>query len=231
MPSDPAPGSDGSSRSVRQHRQGQVPRRARARRRAGWASSSPRATSQLDERVAHQVPAAGAAAPAGGRRALRPRGARGGRRSRASTSRASSTSARSRTARPTWSWSTSTGSDLARVARAARGRCPSSRPSSTCSQACEAIAEAHALGIVHRDLKPANLFLRRGAPTARRCVKVLDFGISKLDDAQGRLAERHEHAGDPRLADVHVARADALDARRRRADRHLGARRRPRTSS
>jgi serine/threonine-protein kinase len=45
-------------------------------------------------------------------------------------------------------------------------------------QACEALAEAHALGIVHRDLKPANLFLVRradGSPS----VKVLDFGISK----------------------------------------------------
>src|SRR5471030_1100734 len=28
-------------------------------------------------------------------------------------------------------------------------------------QACEAIAEAHAMGIVHRDLKPANLFVTR----------------------------------------------------------------------
>src|SRR5262245_57586046 len=30
-------------------------------------------------------------------------------------------------------------------------------------QACEALAEAHALGIVHRDLKPANLFLANRA--------------------------------------------------------------------
>jgi serine/threonine protein kinase len=45
-------------------------------------------------------------------------------------------------------------------------------------QACEAIAEAHAVGIVHRDLKPANLFLAR-RPTGRAVVKVLDFGISK----------------------------------------------------
>jgi eukaryotic-like serine/threonine-protein kinase len=46
-------------------------------------------------------------------------------------------------------------------------------------QACEAIAEAHALGIVHRDLKPANLFCVRRAD-GLLAVKVLDFGISKL---------------------------------------------------
>jgi len=54
-------------------------------------------------------------------------------------------------------------------------------------QACEAIAEAHANGIVHRDLKPANLFLasrRDGSPL----VKLLDFGISKMQGAPGDQA-------------------------------------------
>jgi serine/threonine-protein kinase len=47
-------------------------------------------------------------------------------------------------------------------------------------QACEAIAEAHVLGIVHRDLKPANLFCIRRAD-GRLSIKVLDFGISKMN--------------------------------------------------
>jgi eukaryotic-like serine/threonine-protein kinase len=54
-------------------------------------------------------------------------------------------------------------------------------------QACAAMLEAHEMGIVHRDLKPANLFL-----THRRdrspLIKVLDFGISKLNDADSSQA-------------------------------------------
>jgi tRNA A-37 threonylcarbamoyl transferase component Bud32 len=69
------------------------------------------------------------------------------------------------------------GVDLARRL-ADMGRLPIAEAVDDVLQACEAIAEAHALGIVHRDLKPANLFLTRRADGSA-LVKVLDFGISK----------------------------------------------------
>jgi eukaryotic-like serine/threonine-protein kinase len=75
------------------------------------------------------------------------------------------------------------GQDLAELL-ARNGPLPVDQVALYVLQACEAVAEAHTLGIVHRDLKPANLFLttlRDGRP----CVKVLDFGISKLVGEHG----------------------------------------------
>ena len=69
-------------------------------------------------------------------------------------------------------------------------------------QACEGLAEAHALGIVHRDLKPDNLFLAEGAG-GMTTLKVLDFGISKLMakaahlDSTSRPTETGERFGTP----------------------------------
>jgi eukaryotic-like serine/threonine-protein kinase len=69
------------------------------------------------------------------------------------------------------------GMELGALARE-RGRLPSGEVVELVLQACEALAEAHALGIVHRDIKPSNLFVTR-RPGGSALLKVLDFGISK----------------------------------------------------
>ena len=58
-------------------------------------------------------------------------------------------------------------------------------------QTCSAVQEAHQQGIIHRDLKPDNIWLepnRRGSYT----VKVLDFGIAKLEELEAQSAEGTE---------------------------------------
>jgi serine/threonine protein kinase len=55
-------------------------------------------------------------------------------------------------------------------------------------QVCSAVEEAHRQGIIHRDLKPDNIWLepnQRGGYT----VKVLDFGIAKLEEQINNATE------------------------------------------
>jgi serine/threonine protein kinase/tetratricopeptide (TPR) repeat protein len=47
-------------------------------------------------------------------------------------------------------------------------------------QTCDGLAAAHSRGIIHRDIKPANLFLITSDQSAKRWVKILDFGLAKL---------------------------------------------------
>jgi serine/threonine-protein kinase len=84
-------------------------------------------------------------------------------------------------------------------------------------QATEALAEAHALGMIHRDLKPANLFLAHRADGSP-CVKILDFGITKVIDGKGAVDFEATSSsivmGSPRyMSPEQMRSAPAIDAR------------------
>jgi serine/threonine-protein kinase len=63
-------------------------------------------------------------------------------------------------------------------------------------QACEGIAEAHALGITHRDIKPSNFFITR-RPDGSMLLKILDFGISKTSIGYSELTGIETVLGTP----------------------------------
>ena len=79
-------------------------------------------------------------------------------------------------------------------------------------QLCHALAAAHARGVIHRDVKPENVFLV-GDP-ASPTVKVIDFGISKVDDGSGsHLTRTGMIMGTPAYMPPEQARGAKADGR------------------
>jgi len=70
------------------------------------------------------------------------------------------------------------GEDLSQ--RIARGAIPVDDALPIAKQIAEALEAAHEQGIIHRDLKPANIKVRPDGT-----VKVLDFGLAKMNDPNG----------------------------------------------
>lgn len=84
-------------------------------------------------------------------------------------------------------------------------------------QACRGLGDAHQAGIIHRDVKPSNLFLSY-QPSGKPLVKVLDFGVSKLnlgvEAGAGALTTTGQTLGSPLyMAPEQMRSSQHVDAR------------------
>lgn len=67
------------------------------------------------------------------------------------------------------------------------GKLPVDRSRRIAAEVCDVLTAAHEAGLVHRDIKPSNVFLHRAKGEEQ--VKVIDFGIAKLMDADAVLLD------------------------------------------
>jgi len=93
---------------------------------------------------------------------------------------------------------------------------PEDRVARIVRQVCSALAEAHNQGVIHRDLKPENIMVE-DRPHQKDFVKVLDFGIAKIQDPEGKdtrtLTAQGMVCGTPEYMAPEQARGEILDAR------------------
>jgi len=80
-------------------------------------------------------------------------------------------------------------------------------------QLCDAMGAVHAAGIVHRDVKPSNIFLAVEPGGSVPHVKVLDFGIARVEWAETRLTNANAPLGTPGYMSPEQEQGQEIDAR------------------
>lgn len=79
-------------------------------------------------------------------------------------------------------------------------------------QLTDAMVAVHAAGVLHRDLKPSNVFLVEG-PSGGDHVKVLDFGIARVEWEEMRITNVGAPLGTPGYMSPEQEQGGELDAR------------------
>lgn len=94
---------------------------------------------------------------------------------------------------------------------------PEARTVRIVSQVLSALADAHRAGVIHRDLKPENIMVEPRHGGEVDFVKVLDFGIAKIQEAEGEEGQPLTRAGfvcgTPEYMSPEQARGMGLDQR------------------
>lgn len=77
-------------------------------------------------------------------------------------------------------------------------------------QVCQALRYAHNQGVIHRDLKPSNLLVRQH-PDGTEQVKVVDFGLVKLTDAEQTKTRAGLILGSPHCMSPEQVKGNEVD--------------------
>jgi serine/threonine-protein kinase len=93
-----------------------------------------------------------------------------------------------------------------------RGRVPADELYGIALQICDALGAIHAAGVVHRDLKPSNIFLAK-QPDGSERVKVIDFGIARVEWEETRITHAGAPVGTPGYMSPEQEMGGLIDAR------------------